>query len=254
MYGGSGSVLSLIRDRQRLAAAQEPCRVDPPKTEPALVDDGDTLAFREGKGLSSASRRREVIVWASADLESCAFEHFNGRAARRTRDGRGATTPIPYFPGLNAPQLSMTFHAYRADWSVSTSYETLVAKSWGYQLQQFQLALEARLYTANGNLFPYLTYSVADLSPGWHHFALTYDGATYSLWVDAKTVASAPASGDIRYYALSADEKRYDGIAIGVHSVDSALSGEGPSALFTGALSDLRLYDHALGQAELQSF
>jgi hypothetical protein len=175
-----------------------------------------------------------------------------GDEASGTAFGPGKYAAIPYYPGLNPPKVTVSLRAYRADWSLSTtSYETLVSKSWGYRLNQFQLTLEARLHTVDTPQAQ-LTYSVAALSPGWHHFALTYDGATFGLWIDANQVASTAASGDIRYYAISPDEERYDGIAVGVHTVDTATTGENPSATFTGALGDLRLFDQALGQTELQ--
>jgi hypothetical protein len=178
----------------------------------------------------------------------------DGTANAATQFGIGKYAGIPYFAGLNTAQLTVAFSAYRADWTAATtSTEMLIGKTWGYQLQQSGVSLEAKLYTTSGNLFPYLTHSVASLTPGWHDFALTYDGTHYSLWIDATKVTSAPATGDIRYYGTSPDRERYNAIAIGTQTVDTALSGETPSANFTGGLSNVRLFDRALSQGELQS-
>jgi hypothetical protein len=171
-----------------------------------------------------------------------------------TQFGANEYAAIPYFPGINAPRLTVAFFAHRDDWSLPTStYETLVAKSWGYSIMQFQATLEARLHTVNQDAFPYPSYDVTYLAPGWHHFALTYDGASYALWIDAIPVASATASGDVRYYGLTPGEQTHDGIAVGADIVDTAGSWGAPSAMFSGAMSDLRLFDQALGTTELQA-
>lgn len=171
-----------------------------------------------------------------------------------TQFGTDAYAAIPYFPGINAPRLTVAFFAHRDDWTQPTStYETLVAKSWGYSLVQFQSKLEARLYTVNQDAFPYPSYDVSYLGPGWHHFALTYDGASYALFIDAIPVASATASGDVRYYGLTPGEQTYDGIAVGANTVDTVATWGTPSATFSGAMADLRLFDQALGIGELNA-
>ncbi len=177
-----------------------------------------------------------------------------GTPQTATQFETGKYAGIPYFPGINAPKITVAFDAYRADWSVPTALpEMFVSKSFGYQLQQSGVTLEAKLYTTSGDLSPDLTHSVAGLSPGWHHFALTYDGASYALWVDASKVASAPITGDIRYYPLAPDYIRYNAISVGAHNVDPTSLGVAATASFTGALSNLRLFDRALSQAELQN-
>ena len=99
-----------------------------------------------------------------------------------------------------------------------------------------------------------MKYAVNGLSPGWHQFAMTYDGATFTLWVDAQPVASDTNEGEVRYYALSPDEvARYDAVAVGANTVDTALTNASPGPLFTGALAGLRIFDQALGQADLQA-
>jgi hypothetical protein len=147
-------------------------------------------------------------------------------------------------------------HAYREDWSVwTTSPEALINKSWAYSLRHNQSYFEGSLYTTNptdNNAF--VKYAVTGLSPGWHQFALTYDGATFTLWVDAQPVASDANAGEVRYYALSPDEvARYDAVAVGAYTVDTALTNASPGPLFTGALAGVAIFDQALGQTDLQA-
>ena len=174
---------------------------------------------------------------------------------------------IPYFPGMNTTHFTVALHAYRSDWSIPAAnvYEALLEKNWGYGLWQNQGSLEARLFTvdqnANLNAIAFLSYSVLGLTSGWHHFAMTYDGAGYALWVDGAEIASGTASGDLEYSkwlgpgvgAGAGADYPFNAIAIGVDTVDTALSGATPSAPFTGSLADVRLFDRALGQLEIQS-
>lgn len=178
-----------------------------------------------------------------------------GAAQTATEFGPGRYGAIPYFVGLNVPNFTLAVHAFRNDWTLPPEklYENLVRKPAAYRLAQNHLNLEAALTTENVSP-PDLSHSVAGLSPGWHHFALTYDGTTFTLWVDATAVASAPATGDIKYYVSTPDDSRYDAIAIGTHTVDTATTWVNPAlAVFNGALSGVALFDQALGATELMS-
>ena len=180
----------------------------------------------------------------------------DGPLTMGTQFGLGKHAAIPYFPGLNTPELTAVVHAYREDWSVrTTDPEALLAKSWAYELQHNQLSLEATLYTTNStDAGAFIRYPVNGLSAGWHQFAVTYDGTTYTLWVDAQPVGSDRNQGEVRYYGLSPDEiARYNAVAIGAHIVDTALSGASPGPWFTGALSNIQIFDRALSQTELQN-
>jgi hypothetical protein len=41
-------------------------------------------------------------------------------------------------------------------------------------------------------------------------------------------------------------------VAVGANKVDTALSGASPGPFFTGALSDMKIFDRALTRGELQ--
>lgn len=75
-----------------------------------------------------------------------------------------------------------------------------------------------------------------ELAPGWRHVAAVRDGKTLKLYVDGKLV------GESSEFA-AAD---YD-----LSSNTPFLIGAGPGDFFHGRLSDLRLYDRALGGDEV---
>ena len=168
-----------------------------------------------------------------------------------TQFGYGKYGGIPYFDGINSDYITIAFEAYRADWSVWVGPEALVRKRWAYRLDQQWGEMRASLYTDGVDNAAVLIYQVVDLSPGWHDFALTYDGATFALWVDAQQVASDTAEGDI-LYDVTPGKYRFEAIALGTQSVDGASSNEQPNNFFTGAMANVRLFDEALTQAELQ--
>jgi len=190
-----------------------------------------------------------------------------GVAQAGTQFGPGEYAAIPYFQGMNTAHFTVALHAYRSDWSIPAAnvYEALLNKNWGYGLWQNQGNLEARLFTvdqnANPNAIPFLSYSVLGLTSGWHHFAMTYDGARDALSIDGAEVASGTASGDLAYSkwlgpgvgAGAGSDYPFNAIAVGVATVDTALSGATPTALFTGSLADIRLFDRTLSQSEIQS-
>lgn len=100
-----------------------------------------------------------------------------------------------------------------------------------------------------------LTVSVAALSPGWHHFALSYDGLTYALWVDKARVATATTGGDLRFNSDFVGDARWDGVSIGARGAGDMFGGpdwQPVQSYFSGALSGLRLFDRALTRAEMQ--
>ena len=80
--------------------------------------------------------------------------------------------------------------------------------------------------------------SGVSLEPGaWTHLAATYDGARFHLYIDGISVASRDLTGDIK--------PSTDPLWIG---------GNGPlGQYFNGLIDDLRIYNRALSQAEIQA-
>jgi len=92
-------------------------------------------------------------------------------------------------------------------------------------------------YSVSGTIENKLT-SVATLGAGgWHHVALTWDGATKITWLDGSSVATSLQSAisfdtSVIYLGIDAD----NGVAV---------------TPFTGAIDELRIYDRALTASEL---
>lgn len=176
----------------------------------------------------------------------------DGAAATATTFGlvelEAKVASIPYFPGINAAHFTVALSASRPDWSEPTAEaQTLVAKSYAYSLTQDGTDLVGSLTTTADPAA--ISWSVAALAPGWHDFALSYDGATFALWADSKQVAAAQADGDVRYYKSSpSEDARFNGIALGARFTDvfDAVDASAPGSAFTGTLAGVRLYDQAL--------
>lgn len=75
------------------------------------------------------------------------------------------------------------------------------------------------------------------MGPGWKHLAAVRQGRTLKLHVDGRlAAASEVAAGDLD-----------------VSSGAPLLIGFGPQSHFRGKLRDVRLYNRALGEQEIQS-
>ena len=161
---------------------------------------------------------------------------------------------LPYFAGLNPPQFTLALRAYKADWAAPTKVpQLLAAKSFAYGLLHDNGKMTARLYTTDLPVAATLT-SDAPLSSGWHHLALTYDGALFALWQDGAKVGAIAATGAVRYYQKALpDSAAYNGIALGAVLRDNfeGIDEQAKDGAFTGALADVRLFDRALAAAEL---
>ena len=106
-----------------------------------------------------------------------------------------AYAAIPYVPGLKTVHFTISVYAYRSDWSIpGGAYEALLEKNWGYGLWQVSGNLEARLFT-NEVSSEWPSISVLDLTPGWHRFAMSYDGMHDVLSIDGSQVATTRATG-----------------------------------------------------------
>ena len=90
--------------------------------------------------------------------------------------------------------------------------------------------------TLGGSLSTYLDSGVNPIVGQWQHLAATFDGTTARYFVDGAEVASRPASGSVG----SSNTWR-----IGAY-------GPGPGGFFDGVIDELRVYDRALGAAEIQ--
>jgi hypothetical protein len=173
-----------------------------------------------------------------------------------TQFGSGAYLAIPYRPRLRPKSaLTVALLVHRGDWSAPlvSNEQGIVGKWNGFEIRQVGGKLEARVSTVTTALPSPLSVDVTTLAPGWHHVALTYDGAKQALWVDGVEAASGSVSGDLRYYGgtVPVDSAVYAGIAVGGVAFAGLPSIELSGMRFSGRLADLQLYDRALSTAEL---
>jgi len=179
-----------------------------------------------------------------------------GDATTATTFGPGKYAAVPYFPGIEVPRVTVSLYAEKTDWSATTSStaEYLVGKYGAYEIYRDGTNLVATVHTQTQSLPPPITYAADGLTPGAHHIALTYDGATYALYVDKVQVGSGTSSGNLIYIPVAFYNGTLNGIALGglpTNNGDTIYASDTAYA-FDGKLSKLRIYDHALTVAEIQ--
>lgn len=83
-------------------------------------------------------------------------------------------------------------------------------------------------------------YDVGTMPIGsWHHAAITYDGAYFNLWVDAVNQSKVTKTGAISYTGV---------IALWI-GADPRSGGE---QFWSGMIDDVRIYNRAFSQDDLQ--
>ncbi len=131
--------------------------------------------------------------------------------------------------------------AYRSAW---TGAFTIVgnAQNAGYEIQSGGTNLYGRVFR-NGS-FGTANIPLASITPGWHHFALTYDGRYVKIYQDGilKDQNDAGATYNITYIANSS--------IIGAEAGAGAL----PAGLyFNGEIDEVRFWSYARSQCEIQT-
>ena len=180
---------------------------------------------------------------------------------------------IPHIDGLNVVRMTLAFRAHRTDWSEPTpTEEAFIGRHYGYRVTQSGSTLRAVVETTDQQwLGPSevsppaeLTADLSSLSPGWHRFAVTYDGAEAGLWIDNELQATAPATGDIRYERVRHPNDSplatphfavYSGISVGVAAKLDRVVVEtyATDTYLSAALAEIALFDRALTAAELDA-
>lgn len=106
-------------------------------------------------------------------------------------DGTNDYVSVPY-NSLLQPTTALTVEAwaYKPSWSSTTGWQTIAGNfsSKGYELFSYYNTIYSLIY-ANGTA-NYLSCDVSFLTPGWHHFAMTYDGAVQRVFVDGAEKAT----------------------------------------------------------------
>jgi N-acetylneuraminic acid mutarotase len=126
-------------------------------------------------------------------------------------------------------------------WFKTTSAATMNIYRWrssGVDLRINGGTLQGVVYNASTSA---LLNSPRKYNDGkWHHAALTFDGTTVRLYVDAYLVASAALAGPVFYDTVTS------GAAIG-------RDGNASSGYWSGSLDEVALYGTALSLAQIQA-
>lgn len=111
----------------------------------------------------------------------------------------------------------------------------------GWVLGHVKSTFALALATTNGGRLTYLTAPTPFVTNTWHHVVGTYDGATMTLYVDGKSVASSKAqSGDIWYPPTGT-------YVIGAYADDDERH------VLSGGIGEVRVYRRALEAGEVEA-
>ncbi len=192
-------------------------------------------AFAEGSGTSTADASGNNLT---GTLTAAAWTSAGQFGSALTFDGTSSWVTIPATPLLDLPT-SLTVEAWVYPTTL-TNWRTVVIKETdrGYTYALYaanSLGYPAALMNVGGQDVRISGPSSLPLNT-WSHLAMTFDGATVRLFVNGSPVASRATTGAV---ATSSGPLRLGG---------NGVWGE----FFQGGIDEVRLYDRALTQAELQ--
>jgi chitodextrinase len=150
-------------------------------------------------------------------------------------DDRVDLTPLGTFY-----KTAFTYEAWAKKRTTKTDVTVLgswaAAQDGGPMIWSDHVAGRYRL-TLNAGITNYLDSGHVPTTEVWEHLAVTYDGATARFYVDGVEAASRPFTGNV------GDTNVW---RIGAY-------GPGPAGFFDGLVDEVRIYDRALTQGEIQS-
>ncbi len=186
---------------------------------------GTTVADASGSGNAGSIGS---ATWTTAGKYGNALS-FNGSSARVT---------VPDSPSLR-PTNAMTLEAWVFPTTVNSAWRDVIYKGADDYYLEGTSSNSGR--PVIGGVFGGIyseTYGTSNLAVNvWTHLAATYDGATLRLFVNGTQVASTPRTGAIK---ASAGPLTFGG---------DPLYGQ----YFAGRIDDVRIYNSALTQAQVQT-
>lgn len=201
-------------------------------TTPAAASTG--LSF---SGITSTSF---TATWTAGGGQKRIAQVKPGRIQTALQfDGVNDYVGIPYNSALQpTAAMTMDMWVYRANWASSATYQCYGGNSelGGYAIIHSGTTLTGFVYR-NGT-WGSPAASVAHLTPGWHHLALSYDGRYTSLFVDGAYYArnDAGANYPITY-----------GYSNSVFIGAEAGTGSTPSGSYSNAIIDeVRIWNTAV--------
>ena len=153
-------------------------------------------------------------------------------------DGTNDYISVPYNTALHpTSQVTAEAWVYRSSWSSSTTSQYIVGsdEAGGYSIYQSGSYMYFCVYRngSYGTVYTYCTH----LSPGWHHFAVTYDGRYTRGMIDGAVygVNDAGASYPITYTYNNA-------LLIGA---DVGTGSTATGSYFSGLIDEVRVWNYA---------
>ena len=112
-------------------------------------------------------------------------------------DGSNDYVSVPYSAALQ-PTTYVTCEAwaYKSDWSTTSGWQVMAGnqENGGYSLFMYNTQLYGGVSRAG--FIGYAYSDIAYATPGWHHFALTYDGRYVYVYLDGQRVAQNDAGAN----------------------------------------------------------
>lgn len=162
--------------------------------------------------------------------------------------GAGIAGQAAQFDGSEGGELIVVDHQYLLDdleelsisfWARKSSpdaSEEVLMKHTSYMMQIGADGFRGDVYSEEGSI----SVSAAGLSnhdTEWHHYLLVYDGSIVTLWLDGASVGSEPFTGKV---ARNVDRP--------IH-----IGGDPWGASWNGLIDEVRIYDKALSEPEIQA-
>jgi len=138
--------------------------------------------------------------------------------------------------------------AYRPNWSTFTNTEVIIAntESAGYGIHFRSGAGDVAGYLRRNGSYAEVTYPLSSLTPGWHHFALTYDGRYTRLIIDGelRDMNNAGATYTIDYNSANST----------IIGADASSGTVAVNSYFQGAIDEVRIWNYARTHCQIQQF
>ncbi len=139
--------------------------------------------------------------------------------------------------------LTVELWAYQADWSATTGSPTLIgnAESGGYVIYFNATHVQAQVRRNGADA---AITALANFAPGWHHFALTYDGRFTNLYLDGTLKATDDAGGSfpIDYHPTNST----------ILGAEAGSSSTATGNYFFGHIDEVRIWNTARTQTQLR--
>ncbi|MCF8261878.1 MAG: T9SS type A sorting domain-containing protein [Melioribacteraceae bacterium] len=141
--------------------------------------------------------------------------------------------------------LTIEFWANNEDWTPAISQKFISnTQLGGYSLAIFNMD-EVWFHLHVGGDYRILTYPTTNLTPGWHHFAGTFDGRYVKLYIDGdlKVTDDLGTSGNLVHYEYS------NSTLIGT----DAHTGDTPEGwgFYNGQIDELRIWNYARSKTQI---